>query len=45
LGELVNNEKFCQDVSNEKTTIFKSVGIAIEDLAAAIVLHESLKKI
>ncbi|CAF0742818.1 unnamed protein product [Adineta steineri] len=44
LGELINNEKFCQEISNEKITIFKSVGIAIEDLAAAIVLQESLKK-
>jgi ornithine cyclodeaminase/alanine dehydrogenase-like protein (mu-crystallin family) len=38
---LINNEKLCNEISNEKITIFKSVGFAIEDLAAAIVLHES----
>jgi ornithine cyclodeaminase/alanine dehydrogenase-like protein (mu-crystallin family) len=31
-------------MSDEKITIFKSVGIAIEDLAAAIVLYEAIKK-
>ncbi|UJR14754.1 hypothetical protein I4U23_001744 [Adineta vaga] len=41
LGEVINNEGFCQEISKGKTTIFKSVGLAIEDLAAAIVLHES----
>jgi ornithine cyclodeaminase/alanine dehydrogenase-like protein (mu-crystallin family) len=41
---LINNDKFCYEISNEKITIFKSVGLAIEDLAAAIVLHESIKK-
>jgi ornithine cyclodeaminase/alanine dehydrogenase-like protein (mu-crystallin family) len=41
---LVNNEKLCNKISNGKITIFKSVGIAIEDLAAAIVLHESANK-
>ncbi|CAF0805750.1 unnamed protein product [Adineta ricciae] len=41
VGELVNNEVLLQEISQQKTTIFKSVGLAIEDLAAAIVLHES----
>jgi ornithine cyclodeaminase/alanine dehydrogenase-like protein (mu-crystallin family) len=41
---LIDEEKFCKEISNGKTTIFKSVGIAIEDLAAAIVLYESGKK-
>jgi ornithine cyclodeaminase/alanine dehydrogenase-like protein (mu-crystallin family) len=40
---LIKNEKFCNEISNEKITIFKSVGLAIEDLAAGIVLHESIK--
>ncbi|CAF1025738.1 unnamed protein product [Rotaria sordida] len=44
LGELIHNDKFSNDIFNEKITIFKSVGIAIEDLAAAIVLYASLKK-
>ena len=41
VGELVNNEVLLQEITQQKTTIFKSVGLAIEDLAAAIVLHES----
>ncbi|CAF1367429.1 unnamed protein product [Rotaria sordida] len=44
LGELIHNDKFSNDICNEKITIFKSVGIAVEDLAAAIVLYQSLKK-
>ena len=44
LGELIRNEKLRAEISQEKITIFKSVGIAIEDLAAVIVLHESSAK-
>lgn len=41
LGELIENDSFIREISQGKLTIFKSVGMALEDLAAAIVLHES----
>ena len=44
LGELIENDQFIREVSQGKLTIFKSVGMALEDLAAAIVLHESKPK-
>ncbi|CAF3941784.1 unnamed protein product [Rotaria magnacalcarata] len=44
LGELIENNEFCNDISKDKITIFKSVGMAIEDLAAAIVLYEYLQE-